>query len=225
MTAVKKQLGKVRLQPVGLVEQILNILGNAILQGELKGGEQLIESELKDHFGISRTPLREAFRELEQKDLVVIVPRKGTFVKNFGFKDINNYYSVLSVLEGHAAKEAHRKLSAEDVEEMEHELTIMARLAKEKNNKAFVEHHKLFHNVFIEASGNEILIKLIHNLRPQGDRYRYFYNRTLTYFKGSLEVHRRILNLFKEDNVDSEAVAKAVREHIEAFTERRKWNL
>lgn len=225
MTVLKKKFGNARLQPVGLVEQVSPILVDAILQGELKGGEQLVESELKDYFGISRSPLREAFRELEKMGLVAIIPRKGTFVKDFSFKDIQEYYSVLSVLEGFAAREAHGKLSEEDLEEMEHELANMKRVANPKNAKAFVDHHRLFHSVFIHASANEILIELIQNMRHRGNRYRYFYNRNDSYFQESLDVHRRILDLLKNPEEDSEVVEKAVREHIQIFAERQKWNI
>jgi len=68
-------------QPAVLGEQVSQILTDAILEGTLKQGEQLLEAELQKQFGISRSPLREAFRDLEKRGLVVIVPPKGLLLK------------------------------------------------------------------------------------------------------------------------------------------------
>ncbi|MFH1090070.1 MAG: GntR family transcriptional regulator, partial [Pseudomonadota bacterium] len=78
---ISAKIKKYTFKPSVIGEQISRVLTEAILEGILKGGDQLVELELQKHFGISRSPLREAFRDLEKKGLVVIVPRKGTFVK------------------------------------------------------------------------------------------------------------------------------------------------
>ena len=92
-----------------LGEQVSQILMETILEGVLKGGDKLVEAELQKKFGISRSPLREAFRDLEKKGLVVIIPRKGSFVRRITQKDIEENFPVRSVLEGLAAKEAFQK--------------------------------------------------------------------------------------------------------------------
>ena len=87
----EKLTGKIKdleFRPHVLGEQVSRILTEAILEGVLNGGDQLIEAELQSQFGISRSPLREAFRDLEKKGLVVIIPRKGTYVKQVSRKDI-----------------------------------------------------------------------------------------------------------------------------------------
>ena len=95
----EKLSGKIKdleFKPHVLGEQVSQILTEAILEGLLKGGDQLVEAELQKQFGVSRSPLREAFRDLEKKGLVVIVPRKGTYVKQISRKDIEENFPQCS---------------------------------------------------------------------------------------------------------------------------------
>ncbi len=115
----EKLTGKIKdleFRPHVLGEQVSRILTEAILEGVLKGGDQLIEAELQNQFGISRSPLREAFRDLEKQGLVVIIPRKGTYVKQVSRKDIQDNFPVRAVLEGLAAREAHPKVTDQILE-------------------------------------------------------------------------------------------------------------
>ena len=212
-------------RPLSLMEQASRILVNAILEGELKGGEQLIETELQKQFGISRSPLREAFRDLEKKGLVVIMPRKGVFVRAITLKDVQKHYPVQAVLEGLAAREAFSKMTNEDLDDMEQELEGMARSIRPMNVKVFQENHELFHNIFIAASGNEILINLIRNLRLQGMRYRYFHKHTEEYCRESVEIHRQILDLFRNKKTHPDEIEQTVRNHIKVFGYRDGWEL
>ena len=91
----EKLTGKIKdfdFRPHVLGEQVSHILMEAILEGVLRGGDQLVEVELQKQFGVSRSPLREAFRDLEKKGLVVIIPRKGTYVKQVNRKDIEDNF-------------------------------------------------------------------------------------------------------------------------------------
>ena len=212
-------------QPLSLTEQASRIIANAILEGDLKGGEQLIESKIKKQFGISRSPIREAFRDLEKKGLVVIVPRKGVFVKEITLKGVQEHYPVQAVLEGFAAREACFKMTSEDIDEMEQELKRMAKAIKPMNVKTFQEHHELFHKIFIDASGNEVLINLIRNLRWQGIRYRYFHKHTEEYCRESIAIHRRILDLFRDKKPDPDEIERTVRNHIQVFGCGDGWDL
>ena len=93
-------------KPQVLGEQVSQILIDAILQGSLKQGDQLIEADLQQHFNVSRSPLREAFRDLEKKGLVEIIPRRGAFVRTVTTKDIEENFPVRATLEGLAASPA-----------------------------------------------------------------------------------------------------------------------
>ncbi|OGP62152.1 MAG: hypothetical protein A2170_10685 [Deltaproteobacteria bacterium RBG_13_53_10] len=87
-----------------LPQKIYASLEEAILQGKVKPGDRLIEDDLSSRFGISRGPIREAFRLMERDGLIQVVPRKGAIVKSISLEDISEIYEIVSALEGLAAK-------------------------------------------------------------------------------------------------------------------------
>jgi len=220
MSDLSNKIRKNFVKPAVLVENVSRILSEAILEGSLKEGDQLIEADLKDQFGISRSPLREAFRVLEKKGLVDIVPRKGTFVKNISRRDIEQHFPVRSVLEGLAAREAYQRITGEDLEEMTLEFENMKRAADNNDAKAYWEHHSLFHRVWINACANLLLIDLLTTLRMHTMWYRLSYKYYMEDFRKSLRIHKRILDRFKSKKSDPREIEAVVRDHIEAGVER-----
>jgi DNA-binding transcriptional regulator YhcF (GntR family) len=107
----KETMDPINFDGAGLPQRISQALIKAILDRTLRGGDRLVETELQKHFGVSRSPLREAFRDLEKRGLVEIRARRGTFVKKITRKDINEHYPVLAVLEGLAARQAHAHMN------------------------------------------------------------------------------------------------------------------
>jgi DNA-binding GntR family transcriptional regulator len=198
-----------------LVEQVAKALKDDILTGRLKGGDQLLEDRLKGEFGISRTPLREAFRILEKEGLIEILPRKGAFVKRISRQDIEENFPVRAKLEGLAARLAYTNFSQQDIEEMEEMLEYMKEAAQRKDFSDYSAHHFAFHEIFINASKNETLIALLRNLRMHTLWHRYTYNYYKEDFRNSLMIHQQIIDLFKKKKVSPEAVEKIVRQHIE----------
>jgi len=214
----EKLTGKIKnlnFQPHVLGEQVSRILTEAILEGVLKGGDQLVEAELQKQFGISRSPLREAFRNLEKKGLVVIIPRRGTFVKRITRKDIEENFPVRAVLEGLAAREAYQKMTENALEEMSHVLQEMAKAVKENDTKAYWRNHLEFHDIFIKASSNDILIDALKTLRMHSLWYRFSYQYYKEDLFRSLDVHQKILNHFRNKDVDQQVIGKLVQEHIQ----------
>jgi len=111
MATLTEKVQGLDFKATGLADGVSETLSQAILEGVLKGGDQLFEVKLQARFGISRSPLREAFRDLEKKGLVVIVPRKGTFVKTVTRKDIEENFPVRTSLEGLSAKIAFKNIN------------------------------------------------------------------------------------------------------------------
>ena len=214
----EKLNGKIKnlnFQPHVLGEQVARILTEAILEGVLKGGDQLVETELQKQFGISRSPLREAFRNLEKKGLVVIIPRRGTFVKRITRKDIKENFPVRAVLEGLAAREAYPKITENTIEQMSHVLDEMEKAVEENDTKAYWGSHIEFHDLFIKASGNDILINVLKTLRMHSLWYRFSYQYYKEDLHRSLDVHQKILDHFRNQDIDPEEIAKLVQEHIQ----------
>jgi DNA-binding GntR family transcriptional regulator len=210
----KKIKQNLHLRPALVAEHVTRILTEAILEGNLLGGDRLLEEELQSVIGVSRAPIREAFHNLEGKGLVQIVPRKGAFVRVVTRKDVDEFFPILALMEGLAARLAVTRLTHEDLMEMRKTLNDMKIACRNKDAKAFREHHNEFHQIYIRASNSTMLQKILQDLRMHVMWYRF----TLKYhqedLKQSLEVHRHIEELFRHRLGDK--VEPAVREHVEA---------
>lgn len=201
-------------KPEVLVEQVSRTLMNAILDDVFKGGERLVETKLQRQLGISRSPLREAFRELEKWGFVEILPRKGAFVKKISLQDIEEHFPVRVVLEALAARLACQRITAEDLQGMEEAFSGMKRAAQEKDAKLYWKCHLRFHEIFIAASGNPLLTSILRTLRVQTVWHRFYFQYHEENFRNSLALHRRILNLFVRHCADEEVIEEAVRDHL-----------
>jgi DNA-binding GntR family transcriptional regulator len=201
-------------KPMNLSNQIAETLIQAILEGDLKSGEQLVETELQALFSISRSPLREAFREMEKKGLVDIVPRKGTFVKQITKADIKKQFPVRAALESLAAKLAfinNRKAAATRLSQA---LEDMAAAVEAKDPKNYYIHHIKYHQGFIDLSDNELLIEMLHNLRMKNLWYTLHYQYYMEDLNMSLKVHQKIVELFQDPQTDPESLRNLVEYHI-----------
>lgn len=206
---------KKAFRAISLVDQIVDILKNKILIGGIKGGEQLLEDQLRDELDVSRAPLREAIRVLEKEGFVEIIPRKGAFVKKISRVDIEEIFPVRATLEGLAARLAYKNLTSQDLEEMEEVLGNMQEAAAGKNYEDYFKHHRVFHTIFIKASENGILISILKNLHMHALWHRYTYQYHQQDLQSSLLIHRRILDLFKEKSVQPRKIEQVVRQHME----------
>lgn len=212
MAEISRKIKKLQLKPSVLVEQVSETLADAIMEGVLKGGDQLVEAELQKQFGISRSPIREAFRILEKTGLVVIYPRKGTFVKKVTTRDVEENFPVRANLEGLAARLAVTRLTAQAIQKMEKDLAQMEKASKKKDSRSYLRHHLGFHETFIQASGNETLIEILKNLRQQAFFFRASYFYFLESVEAVIRIHRRILDELSDGN--GEGAEVLVREHI-----------
>jgi DNA-binding GntR family transcriptional regulator len=215
---MSKYSGKIKsldFKPQVLGEQVSQILIDAILEGSLKQGDQLIEADLQKHFNVSRSPLREAFRELEKKGLVEIIPRKGAFVRTVTTKDIRENFPVRAALEGLAARESYARMTAKDLKQIQKAFAGMQQAVAKKQYARYREHHHVFHDAFIRASGNDLLIESLETLRMHRLWYFLSFHYHKEDFKKSLAVHQKILKLFKGQNTDVNKLENLVRTHID----------
>lgn len=220
MEKLRSRLRNIEFRPTGLVEKLAETLTDAILEGVFKEGDQLIEIDLQRQFNVSRTPIRESFRVLEKKGLVEVVPRKGTFVKRFSRRDIEEHFPVRSVLEGLAAKLAYAVMSADTLKTMERVFTRMKTAAENEDGKNYWKQHVLFHELFLDACGNQLLINLLKTLRMQIMWYRLSYQYYQEDFKKSLRTHEVILGMFKNKDTDPDRLEAAVRHHIDVAVDK-----
>jgi DNA-binding GntR family transcriptional regulator len=213
MESGNTEKGFVPQYPTSLVDQVAAFLTTAIIEGQYKSGQRLVESELQRKFGISRSPIREALVILEKNNLLVNIPRKGRVVRSIKAKDIEENFIVRANLESLAARLAVLHLTPEDIKKMESALLGMRKGAKAKDYLVYFQFNYEFHGIFINASHNDTLIKILKNLRYQTIWFRYSQSSAN---QGSYEylipVHRRILDFFIRKERDQ--VENLVKEHI-----------
>ncbi len=208
-------IGNIKFQNAALGEKITDVLTEAILEGKFSSGQQLIEQDLQKIFDVSRSPLREAFRILEKRGLVRIVPRKGTFVKTITRKDIEDNFPVRACLEGLAASEAHSKMNEKTLDDLKFEVDRMKDAAEKIEPKSFWHHHSIFHNIFIEASENQVLIDTLHNLRMHSLWYQFSYKYYQEDLERAYKIHWNIFQKLTDPEADIKEIEHLVRDHIE----------
>lgn len=180
-----------------LRERIADTLRDAIIHGRVKPGEKISEPELAAKFGISRTPIREALRQLETEGFLDVSPRKGARIASITERDVSDFYELKSVLEGYAARLATPLISDKGIDKMESINDQMERLCSEKDWKQVFKLHNEFHDIFLRACGNEQLYQTITGLVKKFQRFRILLamdGKT----EGSIHQHRAIVVAFKK---------------------------
>ena len=183
-----------------LRDVVFQTLRQAILRGELKPGERLLEIKLAEKLGVSRTPIREAIRKLELEGLVLMVPRKGAEVAQITEKNLRDVLEVRKALEELAVDLACNRIMKEDILELkkaakEFEITLSSGDVT-KIATADVQ----FHDIIYQATGNERLFKLLLKLREQMYRYRVEYLKRKESYPILLEEHDKIVKAIEERN-------------------------
>ncbi len=196
------KLSKVNLNDYKpLREVIFDTLRGAIIVGELKPGERLMEVQLSEKMGVSRTPVREAIRKLELEGLVNMVPRKGAHVADLSVKDIMDVLEVRASMDGLATALAASRITQEELKELKHVHTQFINYVEKDNLQGSIKKDVEFHDVIYRASRNEKLIQISNNLREQVYRFRVIYLKDYISPKEIIREHAEILDaiLAKED--------------------------
>ena len=155
-----------------LREIVCEVLRDAIRGGVLKPGEWLKENDLADELLVSRTPVREAIRKLEQEGYVVTVPRRGAYVASVSIRDINEIFEIRAALEALACELAAERITEEEQERLERLLVAIGRAIEEHDMERIVQTDIEFHELLYQAARNERLLAIIGNLREQLTRFR-----------------------------------------------------
>lgn len=200
-----------------LRERIVEFIKDAIISGSLKPGERVPESEIAERFGISRTPIREAFRQLESDGFLVMTPRKGAVVSPITDKDVREFYAIKSLLEGYAAGEACEKLTDKEIKKLKDLNTEMIKNEEKGHVKTFFKLDNQFHEIFIKACGNEKLYTLINQLVEQFERFRITALSLPGRMKNSVRQHNEIVEAIEKR--DKVLAAKLVRANAESNCE------
>ena len=196
-----------------LRDVVFNTLRQAILRGELKPGERLMEIQLANKLGVSRTPIREAIRKLELEGLVLMIPRKGAEVAEITEKSLKDVLEIRRALEDLAVRLACEKITKEELKELKKAGDEFKRVLKSQDITEVAEADVKFHDVIYMATDNPKLIQLLNNFREQMYRFRVEYLKKAEVRPQLLAEHDEIIKYITEGN--KEEASRVVTRHIE----------
>ena len=190
-----------------LRDVVFNTLRQAILRGELKPGERLMEIQLANKLGVSRTPIREAIRKLELEGLVLMIPRKGAEVAEITEKNLRDVLEVRCALEELAVQLACDRMDEEGALELRAAAATAESILNSDDITQIAQADVAFHDIIYAATDNRRLIQLLNNLREQMYRYRLEYVKDARTHSILISEHNDIIKQLKDRNVEQ---AKAV---------------
>ncbi len=195
-----------------LRDVVFNTLRQAILRGELKPGERLMEIKLADKLGVSRTPIREAIRKLELEGLVLMIPRRGAVVAEITEKSLRDVLEVRKALEELSVELACDRITEEDIEKLKVAAKAFEATLQSGDVTEYAEADVRFHDIIYFATENQRLIQLLYNLREQMYRYRVEYLKRKEAHETLLAEHNHIIECLERR--DKEGARKAICTHI-----------
>lgn len=196
-----------------LRDVVFNTLRQAILKGELEPGERLMEIQLSERLGVSRTPIREAIRKLELEGLVLMIPRKGAEVAKISETSLREVLEVRRSLEELAAELACQRIGERELLDLEEAEEAFAEAIINGEPMEIAESDEHYHDLIYQATGNSRLVQILNNLREQMYRYRLEYIKDEDKRQILVVEHEHILQALK--NHDIQDAKSAVRGHID----------
>ncbi|MCI9074761.1 MAG: GntR family transcriptional regulator [Dorea sp.] len=196
-----------------LRDVVFHTLRQAILKGDLKPGERLMEIQLAKKLGVSRTPIREAIRKLELEGLVLMIPRKGAEVAEITEKNLRDVLEVRGALEKLAVQLACDQITKAQIHELREAAGAFREALTSGNVTEIAEADEHFHDLINLATGNQKLIQLLNNLREQMYRYRVEYLKNEAVYPQLLSEHDSLIRAIEKRQ--REQAAEIVYRHIE----------
>lgn len=207
------ELQPVRVDDLRPIREIVFMeLKKAIFDGRIKEGEHLVENTIAEKMEVSRTPVREAIRQLEAEGLVLNIPRRGAIVKGITLQDAEEIYDIREVLEGLVARLACRYRTQEDIDKLKDILVLMKEAIEKKDYNAYLELHKDYNNTILKSSNSKklqsMMKKIYENLIVLRSISLYTEDRRSL----ALEEHRQIVEAIEKK--DEIAAEEMTREHV-----------
>ena len=199
-----------------ITAQVTNAIREAIVTGQYEPNQKLSESALSEYYEVSRTPIREAFKQLEREGLVEIIPRVGTVVMKPTDKELEELFTLKATMEGLAAGLLAESGNEEEIAKVQEAVTSMENAIQLGDHKMYVEANDVFHEAILTGADNSkltYLLTLLLNQIPY-NRYVYLSIGVPDRLKKSLEEHQAILVAILAK--DRDAAEKAMREHVSA---------
>ncbi len=196
-----------------LRDVVFKTLRDAILRGNLKPGERLMEMHLAEELGVSRTPIREAIRMLEQEGLAITIPRKGAQVAGMTEKDLYDVLEIRDALDELAVSKACEKVNKKSLSKLAEAMRDFEKSVASGNVRAIVSSDEQFHDVIYAMTDNPKLVNIVSNLREQMYRYRYEYVKDNADYRQLVSEHTCIVDGLRRQ--DKEYVKSVMHTHLE----------
>ena len=200
-----------------LRDVVFNTLRKAIITGYFQPGERLMELNLARRLGVSRTPVREAFRMLDREGLVEIIPRKGAQVSGITEKDLRDIAEIRTVLEEYAVGLTCRRIDEEGFAALTQIHNHFIQIVEEGDEQKIALQDELFHDALFKASGNDRLLMILCNLREQFFRFRLEYIRDIDKRTILIREHRDLIDAIK--NRDESQARQIMHKHLSNLQE------
>lgn len=196
-------------------EEIVEILRDAIISGEMKPRERLIEADLSAKYNVSRTPIREAIKRLSATGLVEVIPYKGAFVADINIDEIGDIYNVRIILEGQATRLAVKRIPEEAIAQLEKILDNMESAMQTFDKILFEEGNEEFHRLIYSYCGNKVMESFIDELLSKSAMFRRSSWQSERNSMLIVKTHRGILEAIK--NKDEDVAQELAENHIRLF--------
>ena len=196
-----------------LRDVVFHTLRQAILRRELKPGERLMEIQLANKLGVSRTPIREAIRKLELEGLVLMIPRKGAEVAEITEKSLRDVLEVRRALEELAVELVCEKITEEQIQDLKDAAEEFKESLESGDITRIAEADVKFHDVIYMATDNQKLIQLLNNLREQMYRYRVEYLKRSDFHQQLIDEHEEIIETI--ENGQKDRAVQVVCQHVD----------
>ena len=208
-----------------LTNEIADIVRERILKGEYQIGEKIKESSIAQELNVSRTPIREAFKMLEEEGLLDYLPNRGCYAKGFTKRDVSDIYTVRAALEEIALTWACERITDDEIDKLEEQCELMDFYTKKRDTQKILSMNSAFHDIIYNSAGSRFLAQVLRSYKGYLDKTRksVFYQEE---FLDSIQrEHQAIFEAVKAR--DSEKAVAAIREHLRASQERTEsvWNL
>lgn len=193
--------------------QVYQILRNEICSGQYLPGSWLQEAELTEHFGVSRSPVREALRQLVADGLLIEVPNKGVFVKEFTCRDIDEIFDMRLLLESYAIRKSHGRMTSARAEQLMELLEKLEKTHAVGDLESYTKVDEVLHNQIVELSDNSLVKSTYERVRSMNQQFRVLSLSSRKRFDDSLVEHRRIIHALATG--DLETAQRVNEEHLD----------
>jgi len=185
-----------------LTTVIFERIRDDILYGKYEKGEKIVEAKLAEEFNVSRTPVREALKQLELDDLVENIPNRGVVVKGISKQDIVDIFTIRLAIEGIAVEWAIERMDQEDLQKIKEIYELMEFYTFKKDVKKFAELNTKFHEAIYKATKSRYLENVLKNYQVFMKVVRYKSLEKPGRLEGALNEHKRIVDALMEKDVD-----------------------